>query len=571
MSISRWSYVVVAALFAVAWLLPGHFRPWASFQQETLAALGAAVLILGATCSCERRAFSIASPALVAAALSAVPLTQWAAGRIPYFADALLPALYLCAFALTVVSSRALAETYGARFTLALFASLSFAALTSAAIGLAQGLRLGPIAHVELLEGGRVYGNLVQPNHLATLLALGVVGFWWGFESRRLGSFATALAVALVGLAMVMTQSRSSWAFTGLLLLWYFSMRRRLAFRTPASAVAMGVCAFGVATLVWPTIDTWIAQGAVLGELRATAGTRPIHWQTLWEAAWREPWFGYGWQQVSVAQQTATLDHPASHEWVTFSHNAVLDLMIWNGAVPGLVLSAGIAWWVVRRVRRCRSVDAWSLLAASGALLAHSMVEFPLAYLYFLLPFAAIVGAVDAHEAAEGTAATSPTVPRWLFASAAGGTLGMLFWVWFEYAQVEDAWRAMGFREAGVVTQDSTPAVPEVLLLDNQRELLWFRSMRAAPGMSEETLDRMKTLSRRFAPPAAMLRYALAAGLNGRKADAMRNLALICHMWPERNCDEGRASWAMLQQQYPQLNDIAFPSASARTVGKPRM
>ena len=100
------------------------------------------------------------------------------------------------------------------------------------------------------------------------------------------------------------------------------------------------------------------------------------------------------------------------------------------------------------------------------------------------------------------------------------------------------------------------------MLLDNQREFIWFRTIRAKPGMDEETLDRLKTLSQRFAPPAAMLRYALAAGLNGRKNEAARNLALICHMWPKRNCDEGRASWIALQKQYPQLTSIPFPGLS---------
>jgi O-antigen ligase len=561
MSISRWSYVVGPALFALAWLLPGHFRPWASFQQETLAALAAAVLTLGALCSGVKHAFVLPAPALAAGALAAVPMVQWAAGRIPYFADALLPALYLCAFALTVVAARQLAETHGERSRSALISGLCLAALASAGIGLAQGLRLDPIAHIEMLEGGRVYGNLSQPNHLATLLALGFVGFWWGFETRRLGPFITALALAFVGLGIVMTQSRSSWMFAGLLLLWWLSMRQRLALRTRASAVAFGVFAFALATLVWPMMDAWIAQGAAASDLRTKAGTRPIHWQTLWDAAWREPWIGYGWHQVSVAQQAATLDHPAAHEWLTFSHNAVLDLMVWNGAIPGLLLSVCIAWWAVRRVSRCRSIDGWALLAAGGALLAHSMLEFPLAYLYFLLPFAAMVGTVDALEAVADTSRPrTVTSPRWLFASAAAVTLGTLLWVWVEYIQIEDAWRAMGFREAGVVRQGDGPELPDVRLLDNQREFLWFRSMRATPGLSAETLDRMKILSQRFAPPAAMLRYALAAGLNGREDEAERNLALICHMWPKRNCHEGRASWLILQKQYPQLTSIPFPS-----------
>jgi hypothetical protein len=50
------------------------------------------------------------------------------------------------------------------------------------------------------------------------------------------------------------------------------------------------------------------------------------------------------------------------------------------------------------------------------------------------------------------------------------------------------------------------------------------------------------------------------SGLNGREAEAERNLRLICHMWPARNCEEGRVSWAAAQQQHPALRSIPYPA-----------
>jgi O-antigen ligase len=559
-------------LFGLAWLLPGHFRPWGSFQQEPLAAIGAVLLAAAALVTLGKTRIAPPAAACFAVALAVVPLLQWSAGRIPYIADALLPALYLLAFALVSTAGRALAVSNSARLLAILFAAFMVAAVASTGIAFAQAFNLGQIAHVELLHGGRAYGNLVQPNHLASLLGLGFVGFVWAFEKRRLGALATTLACAFIGMGIVMSQSRSSWLVLAVLVLWWFMMRRRLAFRLPAGAVALGVASFALATVFWALFSLALdhAGTAVSDGLRTDAGTRPIHWATLWDAAWRRPWLGWGWHQVSIAQQAAALDHAASHEWVTFSHNALLDLMVWNGAVPGLLLSALIAWWAWRRIARCAGVDAWALLAAAGVLVAHSIVEFPLAYLYFLLPFAVIIGALDALEAGNEALARA-RVPRWVFASVLLGLAGALGMIWAEYLKVEDAYREVSFREAGVVMQGSQgPQVPDVTLLDNQREFIWFRMTHAKPGMDENTLDRLKTLSQRFAPPAAMLRYALAAGLNGRKADAERNLRLICHMWPARNCDEGRASWALLQKQYPQLNDIGFPSVPPRATSKPR-
>jgi hypothetical protein len=34
----------------------------------------------------------------------------------------------------------------------------------------------------------------------------------------------------------------------------------------------------------------------------------------------------------------------------------------------------------------------------------------------------------------------------------------------------------------------------------------------------------------------------------------------VCHMWPRKNCDEGRENWSKLQAQHPKLMSIAFPA-----------
>ena len=47
MAFTRWGHIAAAVLFGLAWLLPGHFRPWVSFQQESLAAVGALFLAYG--------------------------------------------------------------------------------------------------------------------------------------------------------------------------------------------------------------------------------------------------------------------------------------------------------------------------------------------------------------------------------------------------------------------------------------------------------------------------------------------------------------------------------------------
>ena len=77
--------------------------------------------------------------------------------------------------------------------------------------------------------------------------------------------------------------------------------------------------------------------------------------------------------------------------------------------------------------------------------------------------------------------------------------------------------------------------------------------------MSEHDIERMRHVNEKFMPPAAMFRYALAAGLNGHESQARHNLQLLCQIWKPRNCEDGRGLWTALQTKYPQLRAIDFP------------
>ena len=555
----------------MAWLLPGHYFPWTGFQQEFLAATGTCLLAMAIVLPGGPRRLPIPWIATVGLALAAVPLLQWTLGMFPFLADAALPSMYLAAFGLSVVAARALTRVHGQRFVGTLLGTIMVAGLASTGIGLVQWLQLGPLSYVETLApGARVFGNFTQPNHLSTALTLSIVAVLWFYETRRIGGVGASLAVAFLGFGMVMTQSRTGWVFVGVLVVWWFVMRRRHSLRTGPLAVLLGVGVFVAATLAWPPLNAFLLDlpslpGLTISE-RMQVGARRLNWATLWDAVWRSPWFGYGWQQVSVAQQAAALDHPPSHEWVTYSHNLVLDLLVWTGVPLGLSVCAAIALWVGSRCMTCSDIDSWAMLAAGGALLIHALLEFPLAYAYFLLPLGIMIGVVEARTR-DDEADTSLALPIWAFGLAAAAMTGMLAWVAIEYVEVEGTARLVALREAGYAPGQAPPALPDVVLLDGQREFLWFRLTEARPGMDDQTLNRLRAVQRRFAPPAALLRYALAAGLNGRDDEAIRNLRLVCSLWPMTNCEEGRVSWTAAQAKFPQLARIAFPAGEAATSG----
>lgn len=556
-------YALGMLALCASWLLPGHYFPWVAFQQDALAAIGAALVALAAIASADVKRFVVARIALTAFLLAAVPILQWLGGMIPFLGDAMLCTVFLVAFAICVVTAQSMTEAQVNGLLFALVLAMLGGAIASTGIGLVQWLQVGNHDLIEYLPpGGRVYANITQPNSLASLLALGIVGLLWLFERRRIGRIGAVLGITFLGFGLVMTQSRTGWVFVAGVALWTFLMQRRLSLRTRGPVIGCAVVFFVAASLAWQPLSALLDLGlpASTAQRLASAGTRPGNWLNLLDAASRAPWLGYGWMQVSVAQQVALLDHPAQHEWLTFSHNLLIDLLIYNGIPLGLALTAAGAWWLTSRIRHCTDIDSWAMLAGIGALLVHAMLEFPLAYAYFLLPLGFMAGIVESrHSTPTASRSWRCELPVQAFAALLTVMLGMLAWIWVEYLEIEEASRRMRLKEAGYVAGGQLPMVPKVVLLDNQRDFLWFRLTPATQGMSAADLDKMRTVSQRFAPPAAMLRYALAAGLNGREVEAGHTLKLLCHMWTVVNCDEGRESWRSAQEKYPSLKSITYP------------
>jgi O-antigen ligase len=551
-------------LLGASFLMSGHYVPWTSFEPQWVAGLGAALVACAALLSENappNRRYRVPALAWGALALAMVPVLQWLSGLTPFRSDPLIAATYLAAFAAIVVVGRELAAPAASRFLPWLQGGLLAGALLSAVIAVLQWLGIDlPTMHVlPLGRGDRPFGNLAQPNQLASLLCLGLSATLYFYETRRLGAASSATCAALLGWALVLTESRAGWVMFALLVVGCLLLRRHASLRLSApAATAALVLFFGSVALLPAVNDVLLLSADPGGGPRLHAGTRALHWSTLADAALRQPWLGYGWGQVSLAQAAVVLDHTASGEWIQNSHNLVLDLVIHNGLPIGLLVTALLGWWFARRVQRCRSGEQFTLLAGAAMVFTHAMVEFPLDYVYFLMPVGLLMGALHALEP-EPTIQRS--VGRPVFAAWVLALCGMLAWIGVEYMKVDGAARQLRFVLLGVGV-DKVPDAPEpeVWLLDQPREYHRFLLTPAREGMTAEQLDFMRRNAARAARPNAMLRLSLALGLNGQAAEAAEWLRRICHMHPPARCDEGRTSWAAAQQQWPVLTPIPYPA-----------
>jgi len=543
----------------LAWLLPGHYPPWSAFEQQFVAAIGAGLVVVGAWAWSRRQAAAMPLSLLTCAALVAalVPWLQWATGQVRFLQDALISSSYLVAFALCTIGGAGWAKQNRQLFLEGLEAALIAAGIVSMGLALLQWLELGPIAFVaDMMPGGRPFANLAQPNHLCSLFALALIATLRGFEQGRLRGPVATMASAWFGFGMVMTQSRTGWLLVFVFALWFVLMRRQVGLKLSPLAVAGGALAFVLAVLWWEPVNHWLLLPIdALGE-RAHAAGRGVTWATLWDALMRKPWTGYGWTQVGMAQQAAILDHPAANAWMANSHNIALDLLLWNGLPLGAGFIGVVVLWFWRQVRACRTVEQWLLLSSVGVLWLHGLLEYPLEFTYFLFPLGLMMGALDGLD----SRAAVGHFPRAAFGAVMLAMFGLLGWIGVEYLQVQTASTRMRFVMAGIgVDKVPDAPLPDVVLLDSLHEFQRYWQTPVKGGATEAELAWARDITLRYAGPPAMLRFALAAGLNGRPQEAADTLARMCKMNLVERCDEGRDSWLKLQAQYPVLNAVPLP------------
>ena len=546
------------SLLTLAWLLPGHYLPWMMFQQEALAASAGLLLCWAAVEKTPRVVWPM--PALVALVMAVVPWLQFGAQQVRFLTDALLSSAYLMALALAVCAAATLAA--GPRRGQLLdgwTGSCVTAAVVSTGMALHQWLQLAPVGDwlAQVKPGERVFANLSQPNHLSSLLALGMVGVLRWYETRRIGPWVGGVAVAWLGWGIAMTASRTGWMFVGMLTIGMLLLRHRAGLRTPARAVVAGLGVFAALVLMQGWLHAHWTQAAATHAVRTGLGLRTLHWQTLADAAQQSPWFGYGWNQVSHAQLQAVGQHPTSGEALMHSHNLLLDLVLYNGIPLGLLLFAGLAWWIVRVLWACSDADTWCLAMALLALLAHALVEYPLHYLYFLLPAGLMLGALDVMTQAPGSrmregAKSTLWVPALLMA-------GLLACVGTEYLRAEEALRRLRFASARIGITKADLRTPDLVLLDGWKAYHDAATLQPRAGMPTSDMTLLRDTALRFPYPAALHRYAHALALNDDPAAARQILQYFCKIYREPVQVPLREAWQELQAKEPALRKVDFP------------
>ncbi|MEO6407381.1 MAG: Wzy polymerase domain-containing protein [Burkholderiaceae bacterium] len=454
----------VAASLAIALptLIAYNLPPSATFLNQAAALVGWGVFVFMLVAALPARAPGDAGAWRGAAPLlAALALLMAAAFASPLWTG--LP------WSLALSSGGALAAAIGVALCGAALqrAGLGEAAFRALCIGLlVAGIAGAVIALVQVFApslangslvarssiGGRAVGNLRQPNHLSSLLLWGIVAIVWlaGAGALRRG-VALALGVLLLW-AVVLSGSRTG-AVGAVVLAGWGGFDRGLAryWRRALLAAPIGYGAFWLAMVAWGRLGNASEIESHFAASGDISSSRFAIWSNTLELIRAHPWTGVGFGEFNFAwsltpfpkRPIAFFDH---------THNLPLQFAVELGMPLALVVLALLGWALVRAWRIAQDADASGASALranqpgvpalrAGVVMVvmmalHSQLEYPLWYVYFLLPTVFVWGlGLAAPAPVAEPAVVGPTRPNLLAVGAIALWLAGLASV-LDYARV---------------------------------------------------------------------------------------------------------------------------------------
>lgn len=548
-------YSLPLAAWLLCFLMPEHFPPWTAYHTEVPAFVaGVAALAVCWRHAARRVAMTGVMLPIVLLLISIV--LQWALGLLQYGGDGLVATAYLLLFGAACWWGMLWADESGADgLGMALSGFLVAAGLLLSFQMLAQWLQVeggfgGWI--IDRPAHGRPYGNLGQPNQAGTMLTMASVAGLVLAERGKLRACITWILLVWLAWSIALTQSRTALLSSTLVVgvIWLTATPR-----LKRNALTWLLIIYG-STWLFHNLDWGVARPAV-GNMVA-AGLRPLMWRQLLEAMVQHPWQGWGWLQISTAQQAGALQ-VAGLEQTNFAHNAILDLFLMIGLPAGLALLAwiaGVSWRRAQRTLADRGTR--SLLYILIPLLTHAMLEFPHAYAYYVMLAGVMLGAIESSTRAP--VAVLVQMPRALLGIVTIVLATLYLGLAVEYAQVEEDFRVNRFENRRLGTTPMGYQPPQPVLLTQFGELLAAMRLRAVPGMRADDLALLQRVSRRFSWAPIQFRAALALGLNGQDEAAHAQLRILKAMFAAEIYEEARDNWLrMSEDQYPQLASVALP------------
>ncbi|QEW05941.1 PglL family O-oligosaccharyltransferase [Nitrincola iocasae] len=510
--------VMAAIFFVISILLPNHYLPWLAAYQEFSSFFYLILLLLFSVLFLKK--LKITSVIVFFIVLSALPLIQHLFGIIFFIGDAWIVTAYLLFFAISVLVGFNLfhSDIESKKIIVIVSVLFIFVAIISTWISLWQWLMLpGSIWIADMPIGGRPFANMGQPNNLATLLCLGLGGVYYLYDRKYLNAISCSFLTFFIIIGIVLTQSRTPWisAFWVFGVFGYFNLRFSQLpdnFRLSFKWVVCWVLIYFLLVVSLPFVSDFLMISNIDLLDRAKSMERLEMYLQFFTAIVNGPFWGYGWNQITVAQVNITSAYPVPIP-TQYTHNFLLDLLVWNGPFIGSILIVFLGVWFFYLACNVYNKESFFALISICFVLTHAMLEYPHAYAFFIFPVGILLGGLHSE--------TNPAVVSSV--SKVHGFIFVFFLfflfsvVWSEYRVVEENNRVLRFEIAKIGRDRTKDYVPDVFILTQLKAFHEFARMDPVSGMSHRDIDFMRRVVYRYPYPSILYRYALALKLNDER------------------------------------------------------
>lgn len=538
-------------LMLLSWWLPSHFRPWATAYQELLAAL--ALVLTGFAVLFQKKS-RISKEFLLIAAIAFIPAAQFLSGVLTYAGDAWVSACYILAFALALLSGYNLQKGSALRaegsFAEVLAWTLLIGSLGSCVLAVMQWLGFSSFKWISPIQNpARPFANVAQPNNLATLLGMGLMSLLFLFERRKVVRLAAVLLALLLLFSIALTQSRTPW-LTALFISGFWCWQQRgLVLRVTNQQMLLWVLIYTAMVVSVPLLTEYLGIGSGSLVDRVQQAARWSMYKQFIHAVMQGPWYGYGWGQVFVAQAAISLEY-THYEPTFYTHNILLDLLIWNGPVIGGLIILCTALWLWHLLRKTNNLTAVYAWLALSCFIVHSMLEYPHAYLFLLIPAGLLLGVLQASVPTGGRAFRFPRAAGCfvLFCAAA-----MTAVTWRDYHLVElEHQRALLERHDSFIPRDQQD-VSGVFVLTQMREYIYFIRLPLSADYSDEQLAELVVITKRFPHFYFLLKSAYLLTINDRVDEAYQFMLVLQGLHQTHNLERSLAYLLEMSAEHPDL------------------
>lgn len=520
-------FLLASVFISLAWLLPIHYRPWVTYTGELFAFLS--LFALAAIYLKDKIKLPVISLPLLF--LSAIPLIQYLGGELFFFDKALTSTLFVFGFWMSIVIGYNLSVEKIDREEA--FTGLSYvflmAGTATGIIAICQWTNLDAYlpGMVNIQGNRRPFANFAQPNNMATFLLMSLMACLYLYEKKKIQTkWIVACALPIV-IGVALSQSRTSWVaclcilvylayqqYRGLSRLkWYWAVTWCILF---AGLIVMSPV---LSQLLAQATDAQIVQSRDVVQRATGDMSRLAIWNQMLHAIADRPWFGYGWNQTSVAY-TLVSEHFQGPVWVRSAHNFILDFILWNGLIIGLPFLAYFGYWGYQLNKHVNSVESVIGILMVGTVLIHSMLEFPQYYAYFLLPVGFIIGLVQSQQANIKTITLSPNYMRAGYAIS----LVLLILIVRDYSVIVPKLnQSMRYEQ----TPEKITNQDQIYLLEEfNRRIEWIR-MNPYSELNAAQLENIREMVLNYPTKYDLIKYAKVLAFNGYEQEAKDQLWLL--------------------------------------------